>query len=616
MIVSSSQPLGDFLRLGKFVPAKIQRAYQWQTTEVAKLLDDLVATFQRMELDPGEAFANPADHGSDEDDAGADASGHRMQTPVPPLRRRSVGLRLAPDQYFLGTVILLKARNALAYAVYDGLQRMVTVTLLIAALRDTWSEIPGAAALEIGDLLHDRRDKKRRLSYPTTGNVLDAVVSGTASSRRGLSDGDFRMREAVEYIKAQFDGRWPGTRRSAFLEFLTESVMVTVTETDNHSVAYQMFIGANARGLRLSIGDVVKSLIADLVRANGGTVAQVDACAAVWTRAQQALQRDFDSFIHAVEVYQFRAEHADQATIRTFDRAHTTGEKLQELFDETTPPEEICSWITNDFVRMANVFERMRQHHRQEKSTGMDVCFKQLSFLEWTEWQPLLLSICLKYENLDSTELAVEVQALKRACYIVELLDWSESTRRRKFMEAIEAREDGRSPFGRQPRSKPSALYFLPRGNVMKNARRALRAPLTSKQKRGALARYVETLHWKGIVPRTCTANASVEHILPVMALGKWLHVFTDDERETLTNKLGNLCLLDRATNQSIGNKEWPYKAPELLKWRSTFRSVEAVLDVSTETVAAGAPHGWSPAAIDALTEDLAVLVEKDLRMT
>lgn len=615
MIVSSSQSLGDLLRLGKFTPAKIQRAYQWQTTEVAKLLDDLVATFQRMGLDPGEEAPGSGD--DDDRDGEPEGSGARLEATAAPLGRRVVGVRLAPDTYFLGTVILLKARNALAYAIYDGFQRIVTATLLISALRDTWPDIPGAAALEIGDLLHDRRDKKRRLVYPTTGSMLEAIVNGGAGApRRGLNDGDLRMREAAAYLRSQFDGRWQSARREAFLAFLTETVMVTVTETDNHSVAYQMFIGANARGLRLSIGDVVKSLIADLVRANGGTVAQVDACAAVWTRVQQSLQRDFDDFIHAVEVYQFRAAHADPATSRSFESAHTTGEKLQELFDETTPPEEICTWITQDFVRMANVFERMRQHHRLDKASGMDVCFKQLSFLEWKEWQPLLLSIGLKYDNLDSGDLAEEIRGLKRACYIVELLDWSESTRRRKFLEAVEAREAGRSPFGRQPRNKPSALYFLPRGNVIKNARRALRAPLTSQQKRGALTRYVETLHWKGIVPRTCTANATVEHVLPVMALGEWLHAFNDEQREALTNRLGNLCLLERVTNRTIGNKEWVYKAPEFTKWRTTFRGVDAVLGKSAESREAGEQYGWSPRAVEALTEELASLAEKDLGMT
>lgn len=615
MIVSSSQPLGGLLRLGKFVPARIQRAYQWQTPEVSRLLDDLVATFQRMELDPGENGTQAAGAAEAEEHDLSDESEEAVESAQSPVERRALGLRLAPDGYFLGTVILLKARLSVPWSIYDGLQRILTVTILLSALRDTWPSIPAASALTLSDLLLDRGDKKRRLNYPTTGRMLDAIVDGTRPERRSLNDGDLRMKEAAEFLRRQFDERWNSERRAAFLEFLTDVVMVTVTETDNHSVAYQMFIGANARGLRLSIGDVVKSLIADLVRANGGTVAQVDACAMTWTRAQQTLQRDFDDFIHAAEVFQFRAEYSEKTSLRAYDSAHTTGEKLQELFDETTPPEDICKWIAQDFTRMAAVFERARQHYRMEQATGMDICFRQLSFLEWTEWHPLLLSICLKHENLGSSQLANEIRALKRACYIVELLDWSESTRRRKFMEAIEAREANRSPFARQAKGKPSALYFLPNGNLIKNAQRALRAPLTSMQKRGAIARYVETLHWKGTVPRTCTSGASIEHVLPVMAFGDWLHAFNEDQRERLTNKLGNLCLLDRGANQSIGNKEWRYKAAEFGKWRSYFRSVDTVLAKGQAMTEAGEVHAWCPKAIEERTEELAVLAERDLKL-
>ena len=54
MIKSETVPLSQVLKIGRFEPAKVQREYQWQTSHVEKLLNDLVAAFQRIGDDPGE----------------------------------------------------------------------------------------------------------------------------------------------------------------------------------------------------------------------------------------------------------------------------------------------------------------------------------------------------------------------------------------------------------------------------------------------------------------------------------------------------------------------------------------------------------------------------------
>jgi hypothetical protein len=45
---SKTVSLSQVLQIGRFEPAKVQREYQWRTIHVEKLLNDLVAAFQRM----------------------------------------------------------------------------------------------------------------------------------------------------------------------------------------------------------------------------------------------------------------------------------------------------------------------------------------------------------------------------------------------------------------------------------------------------------------------------------------------------------------------------------------------------------------------------------------
>ena len=616
---SKTVSLSQVLQIGRFEPAKVQREYQWRTIHVEKLLNDLVAAFQRMGGDPGEEESDDQivdGEGPAEGEEDADAAEGTTERERTSIKRAAEPVRQAPDAYFLGSLILFNTKGSKNFVVYDGLQRLTSLNILLSLLRDTWPEIAPADAQIISGLLYDT-DNKRRLSFPTTGQTLASVVDQRTLARgRDLTDGDYRMRDAVTFFHKQFDQRWNGDRRRAFLAFLQDRVQLTVTETDNHSVAYQMFVGANTRGLRLDVGDVLKGMLADQVRQSGGTVTQVDACAKGWRDGQRRLRNGFNDFVHAIEVFKFREEPQPVEGKRR-PKQHTTGEKLQAFFNDTTPPATICDWVTGECADMVQVFERSRAHHRMQHVEGVDISFRQLSFLGWTEWHPLLIAIGLKYRDFEGPKFAVDVQRLKRACYVVELLDWSDGTRRRKIMEAIEQLEAGVSPFKRNGKGKDKgSLYFHPGGSAHKAAKRALRVALTSEEKRGAIVRWIETLHWGETVPRSCTDDASVEHVLPIAAMGDWSKMFTDKEREELTNRIGNPCILDKKVNDDIGNKEWREKSPEYERLRHMFKGVDHVLDTSSAVLAGSRGHPWCAKTVEILTETLAVRAEKALSLT
>jgi Protein of unknown function DUF262/Protein of unknown function (DUF1524) len=594
MIQSKTVSLSEVLQIGWFAPAKVQREYQWQTSHIEKLLNDLVSAFQRMGSDPGEEESDDqivdGDVSTDVEDADTPedtTEGQRIA-----IGRVSEPVRQIPDAYFLGSLILFSLRSSRNFIVYDGLQRLTSINILLSLLRDTWAGITPADEQTISKLLFDPQktdDNGRRLAFPTSGQTLASVVSKRTLQNRDLTDGDYRMRDAVTFYSNQFDRRWNDDRRRAFLAFLQDNVQLTVTETDNHSVAYQMFVAANTRGLRLDVGDVLKGMFADQVRRSGGTDAQVDACSKGWRDGQQRLRSGFNDFVHAVEVFTFRPDSRPLSGKRRPEKQHTTGEKLQAFFDDTKSPATICDWVTGGCAAMIRIFERGRAHNQAHHADGINISFRQLSFLGWTEWHPLLLAIGLKYTDFNAPKFVAEVHSLKRACYLIELLDWSEGTRRRKIMESIEQLEANLSPFRRNGKDKPSgSLYFHPGGPAHKAAKRALRAALTSEEKRGAIVRWIETLHWGETIPKSCTDDASVEHVLPIAAMGDWSKMFTDKEREELTNRIGNLCILDKEINYKIGNKEWSEKRLEYEKLRHMFKGADYVLSTSSALLAGG----------------------------
>ncbi len=590
MIDSASMTLPEVLMLGPYEPAKVQRQYQWQSLQVSDLLDDLFGAFQSMGIDPGDestAIETEPDAAESVNSAQAINRTPKQKPPPSALVRRTTPRRMAPDIYFLGATIFYKSPLGKTLVVFDGLQRLTTISIMLAALRDSWPAMPRDAAGKLQSWLFD--GDKPRLTLQTTGGTFAAIMNAQALRTGRLTEGEVKMRSALRLFDQKFHG-WSSLRRAKFVEFLETRVYLTVTEVDNPTVAYQMFNGANARGLRLNPSDVLKGFFSEQIRDAGGTVKQVENFTDVWRDAEMSLRNGFGPFLHALEVYKFRPKEP-----------HTTGELLDTLFvatDASQPlvAQTILAWFEGEFTSLVKVAARARAHTQLGTLRGVDIAFRQLSFLSWNDWLPF----CLAAGDADgpapaAAEFAAEIDELCRACYMIELLDWREGSRRKKIVEAIEQREAGLDPFNFNGRVAGTLCFKSKR--VKRIARERLRQPLLSEEKRGALVRWLETLQWGSALPGKVTDEASIEHILPITARDDWLTLFTDPERDIWTNRLGNLCQIDRAVNEQIGNSQWPVKRDAYAALKKPSKGADLALSISKAAVASG-EAAWSPATV------------------
>lgn len=640
-IRSHSLSLANLLLQGTFEPAPVQREFQWQQVHVRQLLEDLLGAFQRAGMDPephgpaprpaaggprpdpatvagddadpfgdrsppGEPTAGEADQCASTDEA-ADAAappafdGERLaDSRALPAPRRPA------DSYYLGGIILLPApRRERHFYVYDGLQRLTTLSLLLARLRDSWGPQSKAEKRRLEGLLllkaADGEPAEARLAMPTPGATLAFELRRSGPRRRrNLSLSDARMREAADYCSGIFGG-WSDRRRAALLRFLADRVLFTATKVDNASLAYQMFVAANARGLALEVGDILKGQLVEQAHRSGGRAAQIDAIAAGWRAGQRTLRKGFGDFVAALEAMKFRPASR-----------HTSGELLLGHF-KSGSADDIERWVAGEYSQLVAHFQLARQHLAQPASQGIDLAFRRLSFLGWKEWQPFYLALGLACADRSGPLWQERIEALQRACYVIELLNWSERTRRRRFLAALHQLEHGHDPFAwRLPDGDNGALH-LSFAKLRDAARAALRGPLIGDEKRGTIVRYVETLHWSASLPRHATDDANVEHVLPRTPIGHWERDFSDDERERLTNRLGNLCLIPKPVNDAIGNSEWPLKEAAYRRLGERFRGVQLVLKASEFVRAPDRPTTWNVLAIEQLTEHLAGRAERAL---
>ena len=122
--------------------------------------------------------------------------------------------------------------------------------------------------------------------------------------------------------------------------------------------------------------------------------------------------------------------------------------------------------------------------------------------------------------------------------------------------------------------------------------------------RRSALVHFVETLYWQRSLPQAPVHRTSVEHVLPRAAKGEWITLFDESIRDSTTHKLGNLCLVTKEVNHSVGNAEFAVKrACYASKLSADFKSAHEV-----------AAYGeWTLPIIEARTQAIAAKAAKAL---
>lgn len=234
-----------------------QRPYCWSREQAGELMDDLLAAVD--------------DHVED--------------LPVGEMR-----------SYFLGSVVLIKRPDKPDSDVVDGQQRLTTLTLLLALLRDAEPDPGRAEALH--DLVYARgnpllgTEGRFRLRLRPRENerfvrMIERIGSTAAIAAVQAPDVDDNLTQNAAHM-ARVIRALPLERRRRLMMFVIERCYFVVVCAEDRDAAYRIFSVINHRGLNLSDLDIVKSEI--VARAGIGEEAEA-ALAAEWELIESDLGR-------------------------------------------------------------------------------------------------------------------------------------------------------------------------------------------------------------------------------------------------------------------------------------------------------------------------------------
>ncbi|MGO9484085.1 MAG: DUF262 domain-containing protein [Rhodomicrobium sp.] len=551
-------PVEQFFRLGAFTAASVQRDYVWDSQQSEDLFADIERACAAHSPEPeqdGEPVISIAGETLDE----WESAGEAALLPA--------GQEDAPG-YHLGSVVVRRAAPG-RFEIFDGLQRATTLTILLCVIRDLTS----SATLRgrIGGLIQD--GAANRLVFPGADNTLASEIQAAGqankSFRRAVSARGLRIRRSRSIFYGYLSA-WDQDRLSRFADFLLSYTLLVVSETGSQTLARQVFITANDRGVQLRPVDIFKGQLLGL--AGDGEASEM-----VARRWNGILHVTGDAIEEFMRAYDFLKRCEPQGADHLAKLAATI---------ETNYGPDRLEEVLDDILRHATTWIALGDKLKSPPSSEADLDIWRLRFFKWFEWKPVALAWYHAYSTKHSVKaggtgtkaektLRLRFSALHRICMMMMLAKFCANDRARIFGRAL---SQSRNPFSTSA-GRPGALTF--RAPQIARILESLATPLYDDDTRLSLVRWLESMNgWPQM--HADAARATVEHVLPKRPAkdSQWLASFPDEEeRFSACHSIGNLALMDYAENVKITNSDFHLKLPVIKEQSKKYKTLAGIAD-------------------------------------
>ena len=534
-----------------FLIPEYQRPYTWTTEETGELLDDLIYAMGQN-TDVSEA-----------------------------------------SPYFLGSIVVIKEPDLADAQVIDGQQRLTTLTILVAVLRDLCKGTDNHHVLDEymrqrGNTIEGTDDRFRINIRPrdqkffqenvqTPGCIANFINEDSST----WSDSRQRIHENTQLLHKELSGKDTAylTRLASFIA--RRCYLVVVSASDQKS-AYRVFSVMNDRGLDLSPTDILKAEIIANMADSGYTDK--------WEDTEDALGRDGfrDLFTHIRMIYM-----KDKAR-RALNDEFQTGvlDKLNGL-----------NFIDDVLEPFADVYQAILGASFESSSNADEInrYLKYLGRLDNFDWIPPAMAF-FKQAQADSAAILQFTKDLERLAYGMFIRRANINERINRYAKVLDEIERGNdlssdSSSLQLTSDEKSAILNVLGGEIYWQTR--VRMPLLLRLD-SLLADAGATYEYSII---------SVEHVLPQHPRDKseWVRWFTDEERTHWTHRLANLVLLSRRKNSSASNYDFNHKKERYFQRKGVapFALTSQVLNVSE----------WTPEILERRQQSLITRLKEEWRL-
>ncbi|RIL07545.1 MAG: DUF262 domain-containing protein [Proteobacteria bacterium] len=492
--------------------------------------------------------------------------------------------------HFLGAVVLEQlptpASRIDARLVIDGQQRLTTLQLAIAALRDLCrtegddESVKWLLKLSENDEVQDPESEERFKVWPTNvDRPAYRIVADPRSAdapaqklRAARAAGPSRIADAYGYFHDRFR-EWsdaegdPLLRRRALRDTLRDSLYLVVIDLEKDDEAQIIFETLNARGTPLLPMDLVKN---HLFHAAAGAGADLDR---LYEKHWRELDERSDYWRADVRQGRLNRPRIDvflqhYLTMRSGDEVPAT--HLFTVFKEQAETDtRSAEEQLRELIRHARVFAAFSSAPERSRK---QLFFKRLTVLDTTTVYPFLLDLYAREEERGA---ALDAILGDLESYLVRRLVCQLTTKRynQLFLALMNAVREGSEPPARTARAfllaETSETSRWPDDDEFRKA--WFSVPIYQAITRPRLRMLLEALEAATQSDLSedieLRGNLSVEHLMPQSwETGGWplpprVGAFeATNRRESLLHTFGNLTLLKQKLNTIQSNRPWAEK--------------------------------------------------------
>lgn len=505
------------------------------------------------------------------------------------------------NPYFLGSIVLIKSDGLPESEVVDGQQRLTTLTILLAALREVlpsnWRSTITKCLYQEGDPV-DVNPQGQENRYRLTIRERDADFFKNYIQIEGgfeqlktlkdavLSDSQGHIFENALALLNRLN-QLNEERQKRLTQFILHKCLMVVVSTPDMDSAYRIFSVLNDRGLDLSHTDILKSEIIGKIPPD-----KQEKYNKLWEDTEELLGRSTfqDLFSHIRMIYR-KAKQKDSV--------------LKEVRLYVEPSKHPTYFIDEVLCPAAQAYADIQDccYHSPQHAEAINTYFKYLNRIDNADWLPPAIAYLSKHRH-QPDQLLTFFKDLDRLASGLMIQRADINQRMRRYSSILTWIEEG------QDLSHPESPLHLTAEECDAIIQR-LNGPL-----------YLETKIRLYVLLRLDTYLAggeavynlpriTVEHILPQNPRqeSQWLAWFPDDEaRQGYVHRLGNLALLSGYKNSSAQNYDFDKKKDKYFKGKDGVSPFALTTQVLNEAQ-------WTPEVIESRQTELLNRLKKLWRL-
>lgn len=505
-----------------------QRAYVWDTDQVRDLLDDTISAYRENK----------------------------------------------EAQYFLGSMVLKineKSENNVSYTEYellDGQQRITTVFLILACMRDMLTDYPQYqnslagfvyqaedAILQqpermriIFNIRSDVRDFVNEYIKPLYGTCDSALLKDKTQAKdvnisiRNMANAMLVAHEFLEENKSDIIG---------YLSYFLNKVLMIYVATEELQDAFQLFTVLNNRGVKLSSSDILKAENLKELSAADRT-----SWATRWEEMETYFGEDFDKFLSHIRTILVKKKQTT-TLLKEFDEFVYSNQEYDRTQKKYVPRTPILRRGRDTFELLYSYYHTYQEVFDTDHSvvTGDYEITNYLKLMETgfgaDYWIAPVLDYYRKYRRRGFVAFLKALDRKLSTDWITAATPTVRMENVNAILREIEASQDSAALL-------QSKTFTINKSDF----ERVINGDIYGRSFAKYLLLKLDLIYRGSSTPMIPQAIASIEHILPrnPSADSQWVKDFSAAEREEWTNKLGNLVLISRRKNTSQGNRDYVEK--------------------------------------------------------